>query len=143
MINILKNEITNNYMNFSSFKILNELNEKNSDIIIKDKKEIYQITNTLILKNNSYNIISSIDFGECENILRKVYNINEKQKLIIFKMEYKIDDFYIPIIEYEIFHPITKELLDLKYCKNLRINISIPISIEERYLYRHNPYSKY
>ena len=58
-------------------------------------------------------------------------------------MEYKIDDFYIPIIEYEIFHLITNELLDLNYCKNLKINISIPISIEERYLYKHNPYSKY
>ena len=106
MINIIINGIINNYMNSSIFKALKGSNDENSDLIIKDKKEIYQITNSLNLKDNNYNNISSIDFRECENILRKVYNIGDKQKLIIFKMEYKIDDFYIPIIEYEIFHPI-------------------------------------
>ena len=143
MINTITNEIINNYMNSSIFSILSELKEGNSDLIIKDKKEIYQITNSIKLKNHEYNNISSIDFGECENILRKIYNINDNQKLIIFKMEYKIDSFSIPIIEYQIFHPITNELLNLKYCKNLKINISIPVTIEERYLYKHNPYSEY
>ena len=51
-------------------------------------------------------------------------------------MEYKIEDFIIPIIEYEVFHPITKELLNLTYCKNTKMNINNPVSIEEEYLYK-------
>ena len=123
--------------------LFNILNEENSDIIIKDKNELYQLTTSFNQNNNLYNDISTINLGECEKILKEKYNINNGQNLIIFKMEYKLTDFLIPIIEYAVFHPITKELLNLNYCKDIKMNINIPVTIEEEDLDKHNPFSEY
>ena len=67
--------------------------------------------------NKKYNPnlnMSSIDLGECENELKEIYNITEP--LIIVKIDYKQNDSLIPIIEYKVYHPITKELLNLSLC---------------------------
>ena len=44
----------------------------------------------------------------------------------------------IPIIEYEIYNIKTKEKLNLSICKNDKIDISIPININENNLYKYN-----
>ena len=139
IINNIINEITNNLLD----NLINNLNEENSDIIIKDKNEIYQLTTSFNQKNNLYNDISTINLEECEKILKEKYFINNEQNLIIYKMEYTIKDFLIPIIEYAVFHPITKRILDLNYCKDIRMNINIPVTIEEENLNKHNPFSEY
>ncbi len=126
MINIIFNDIKNGLMDSL---LNNNLNGDFSDVIIKDENEVYQITTPL--NQNT------------ENILKEVYNINSNQNLIIYKMEYKIDDFLIPIIEYKIFNPINNEVLNLTYCNKIKININIPVSIEEENLYKYNPYSEY
>ena len=51
------------------------------------------------------------------------YNISENESLIIFKIDNLIDQIKIPIVEYEIYHPKTKELLDLNLCKKTFIDI--------------------
>ena len=58
-------------------------------------------------------------------------------------MYYSIDGFYIPTIEYEIFHPKTKQKIYLNLCSDTAINISRPVNIEENDLCKHNPYSEY
>lgn len=49
----------------------------------------------------------------------------------------------VPIVGYEVFHPKTKEILDLNYCKENKIDIIIPVDIKENELYKHNPKSSY
>ena len=139
MINIIFNGIKNGLMDSL---LNNNLNGDFSDVIIKDENEVYQITTPLNQNTNNHNELSTINLGECENILKEVYNINSNQNLIIYKMEYKIDDFLIPIIEYKVFNPINNEVLNLTYCNNIKININIPVSIEEENLYKYNPYSE-
>ena len=53
-----------------------------------------------------------IDFGECEKRLRKEYGINEKEELIIFKIEHFIVGFKIPKIEYVLFNEKGIKLID-------------------------------
>ena len=88
---------------------------------------------------NLYNNISSIDLRRCENILKEKYNINESLPLIIYKMDYYPPDTLIPIIEYEIYHPINYSKLDLKYCENTLIKINVPVSIDENNLFKYYP----
>ena len=123
------------------------LNEK-KDLIKKEDDTLYQITSSFNennKNNKNKNSISFIDLGECEEELKAVYNILYSEALIIFKIEKYIEGLLIPLIEYEIFNPKTKEKLDLNYCKNknLIISIYIPISINDSILYSYNPNSSY
>ena len=46
-------------------------------------------------------------------------------------------------MEYELFHPITKEKLNLDYCSDTKINLLIPTSIDEENLDKYNTSSDY
>ena len=49
----------------------------------------------------------------------------------------------IPIIEYEVYNIDTKELLDLNICKYLKIDIDMPVNINENELFKYNPTDEY
>ena len=127
MINIITNDIINRLMDSSLIDILNE-NKK--DLIIKDNHEVYKLTSIYNQKNNEdSNEKIKIDFENCENILKENNIINNDQTLILFEKDYSINGFYIPIIEYEIFLPDTKQKIDLSLFSEISINISIPVKI--------------
>jgi len=113
------------------------------DIIIKEDKVLYQITTTDNQNNNQYNNVSTIKLGECENILKGIYGIDQNQSLIIFKVDYYMEGLLIPIIGYEVYHPINKTKLDLSLCNKTSINYNIPVTINEDSLYKYNPNSEY
>ena len=132
-------------------KLRNEFNKGNLDILIsnnieKQKEDLianengitYQITSTYNQKNNEYINISSINLGECETKLRIYYHINNNITLLIFKVEIKEEGLLIPIIEYEVYNPETKEKLNLELCENIKTYISIPVSIDENNLFKYN-----
>ena len=50
--------------------------------------------------------LSTISLEKCESILKNVYSINENETLILLKLEHKIENSKIPIIEYQL---LTKE----------------------------------
>ena len=120
-----------------------KMNEEEKDLIINGNNITYQITSSYNQLNNEYNDITSINIGECEKILKQKYNINADENLIIFKVDYFLNGFLIPISEYEIFNPENFTKLDLHQCNEAIINISIPVSINEEELYKYNPYSEY
>ena len=120
-----------------------KMNNEEKDLIIKGKNITYQITSSYNQLNDEYNDITSINIGECENILKKKSYIKNDENLIIFKVDYFLDGFLIPITEYEIFNPENFAKLDLNQCNDTAINISIPVSIIEEELYKYDPYSEY
>ena len=121
------------------------INEEKINVIKKANDTLYQITSTFNQNINNYENISSIKLGQCENILKEIYDIPESETLIIFKTEKYIEGFLIPLIDYDIFNPKTNEKLDLNYCKNknIMINIMIPVSINENYLFKYDPNNSY
>ena len=140
MIDEIRNFITSDNMNL----LLSNLTEKNWELIIEEKHIKFHITSTENQKNKIYENISSISLGECENELKNFYNIDENDFLLIFKIEYYIPEFLVPIIEYEVYNSKTKERLDLINCKkNNKVNISIPVKIDEENIFKYNPNSPY
>ena len=137
-INKIKNEILNsNNLNNSLF---DDILKGVPDITIYDKNTKYQISSNLNQNLNNYTDISNIKLGECENVLKQVYkNISENDSLLIFKVDFYIYGYSSPIVEYEIYHPKTKEILDLKYCENNSIYISKPASINENKIFQYDP----
>ena len=117
---------------------------KNEDLIVINK-DLYQITTSYNQNNKEYNNISSIKLNELENNIKDRYDISKNKSLIIFKIEYYINGLLIPIIEYEIFNPETKEKIDLNLFINSSLNIElyIPVSINENELYKYDLNNSY
>ena len=139
MINKITSAITDGSIDTM---LSNVINGEKKDLIIKDTNEIYQITTSYNQNNNIYNNgETTLKLGECESILKEEYGIEDT--LIIYKMDYFLDGFLIPITEFEIFGPTNKEKLDLTKCLDKTINIYIPVSIDEENIYKYDPNSDY
>ena len=150
----LINEINNN----TTFTIEDErdiqiekFREKIFDFNVSDDKEIvetignvqYQMTTSEFQKNNTNKNISTINLGDCETKLKKEYKIEPSLPLIIFKIDYFSPDTSIPIIGYEIYHPITKDKLNLTICEDILIQLNIPVNIDENNLFKYDPNSDF
>ncbi len=140
MIDMIKHDIEDHFID----NMLEEvINESKIDINNIDNNIKYQITSSFNQRNKVYNNISNIDLKECETKLEEVYSINTNETLILFKYDYDIKGLLIPMVGYEVFHPITKEVLDLNHCKNNKIDVIIPVNIDESKLYKHDPNNTY
>ena len=121
----------------------NLTNDEKQELILSESNAIYQITTTDNQNNKDYNNgISVIDLGECENTLKKLYNLY-KTPFIIFKTDIYQEGLLMPIVEYEIYHPYTLQKIDLDICKNDKINVYLPVTINEEDLDKHNLKSTY
>ena len=140
MIDMIKHDIEDHFID----NMLEEvINESKIDINNIDNNIKYQITSSFNQRNKVYNNISNIDLKECETKLKEVYGINPNETLILFKYDYDIKGLLIPMVGYEVFHPKTKEVLDLNHCKNNKIDVIIPVNIDESKLYKYDPNNTY
>ena len=115
----------------------------NIDIEVFDSDIIYQITKTSHQENNKYENISVIKLLDCEKRLKFVYNISENMSLIIFKVDLYQKGLLTPQVEYEVYHPLTFEKLNLEICSNISIEIKVPASIDEDELFKYDPTSDF
>ena len=142
LIDFIISNITNNII-YGKIDLSNLIYKDKKDIIIKENNTILEITTSNNQKNNEYENISTIDLGECENTLRRIYKINETLPLIIFKVDCFVPGILIPVIGYNVFHPDNKSLLNLTYCEKSEVDISIPVSLNESILFKYEPESDY
>jgi hypothetical protein len=95
-------------------------------------------------QNNSIkDNISTIYLGECETKLKKHNNVSENDSLLIFKMDIYKEGSSIPIIEYEVYDPKTKNQLNLSICNESKIQILIPVKIEDENINKYNSSDDY
>ena len=74
----------------------------------------------------------TINLGKCEYILKNAYNISEAKPLFIKIIEIEEEGMKIPKVEYEVFDLLNENnlvKLNLSLCRNQKIEISIPVSI--------------
>ena len=124
--NIVNNE--NESMNSEQLKeffekikenvLTTEFNGENQ--IIEKQNIIFQISTLEEQKNNNKENVSSIDLGECEDILREKYNMSKNQSFLVIKTDIKNENLSIIYVQYEIYHPITKIKLNMDYCKKYK-----------------------
>jgi hypothetical protein len=116
------------------------MNSKLDNLLYGDKEDIkisddegneYLITTTDNLRDNSKHT-NTIDFGECETILKSNYSINDNESLIILKIDKDNENKdSIKQVEYEVFHPKNKSLLNLSFCQNTKIDIFYQLSSDK------------
>ena len=103
------------------------MNSKLDNLLYGDKEDIkinddqgneYLITSTENLRDNSKQT-NTIDFGDCEALLKSIYGINDNESLIILKIDKDNENKdSIKQVEYEVFHPKNKSILNLSLCQN-------------------------
>ena len=145
-----KSCIINNQAEKSKNKIFDVILEKIDDLFINNyniskikngKDDIFQyenmtvtLTTTKNQKDNEKNgNVSSIDLGECETILKEAYNISNNETLYMKKIEVYQEGMLIPKIEYDVYSKLNGTnlmKLNLSYCNNVTIDISVPIPIQ-------------
>jgi hypothetical protein len=118
--------------------LLLNLTQNGEDIIINEDNAIFSITSTDNQNNKEYYNLSTINLGECEEELRSYYNISDNETLLMFKVDYYEEGLLIPIIYYEVFSFGMKKKLDMSVCKDIKIDISLPASINENKLFLYN-----
>ena len=128
--------IENTEKSFTSekFDITNIENGKDS-IYENEKMTITLTTTENQKKQNSENAkATTINLGECEDLLRQSYNISDEQKIYMMKIDAIQDGYKIPYVKYDVYSKLNGTnlvKLNLTVCKNTKVDISIPITITE------------
>ena len=99
--------------------------------VVQTENVVIQISTLEDQKNNSNPNISTIDLGECENILRNKHNISKDKSLLIVKTDIKSEDLSSTYVQYEVYHPVTKALLNLEICNKVKISIHVPVNLND------------
>ena len=92
------------------------------------------LTTTEEQKNLIEYNLTAIDFTECEKLLRIKYNISDDEKLYMRKIDIYQEGMKIPKIEYDIYSKLNDTnliKLNLSVCKNVNIDLSLPVFISE------------
>ena len=88
-----------------------------------------------------------IDFGECEDRLKSIYNIDKNESLLVLKIDKNPvnENALFSQVEYSIFHPKNKSLLNLSLCQDLPISIfyNLGSNVDFDNLYKYNQSSDY
>ena len=127
---IRKNILSNKYN-------LAQIDEGKDLEIIEESKLLITITSTYNQLNIKENINkTTIDLMDCDSKLRYIYNITNGSSLYILKIDVKEEGMKIPKIEYEIYSYSSLgknniSQLNLSYCKNTKVDISIPIILND------------
>ena len=125
---IINNECKNGRINDEQIKkiyeiLQNETTGNNTNLIIKTENVIFQLLS--LEENNDQNYIddeiSSIDLGECLNILKKITN----NPLKILKIDYKSEDLTSTFVQYEVYDSTGKKI-SLSVCSDVSIKIKVP-----------------
>ena len=111
-----------------------DINSRTDKKII-EKNTAVILTSTQTQKDNEDKNNITMNLCECENILKKSYNIPEENSLYMIQIIYEEKGMKIPKVEYEVYYPLHNcnnlEKLDLALCKGTKIEISTPVKIND------------
>ena len=107
-------------------KNINNLIKDIGDIILSIPKNVELSFNygsiKVIVYNNSYSENLLINFTECLNVFKSVYNLND-DNFLFSKIEYINNTFIVNKIEYLVFNEYGK-LLNLSVCSELNVKVN-------------------
>ena len=129
------NEVLKNIeKGFTSLKYDRSNIEKGQDEVIKTDKVTVILTTSENQKNNVNNNMTTIDIGECENLLRQLYHIPSDEKLYMKIMGIVQDGMNAIKVEYDIYCKLNGTnliKLNLTVCKETTVTIRIPFEIND------------
>jgi hypothetical protein len=113
------------------YDTLKENLEDQNFITISKENAVFQMVTVEDQLNNNSQSISSVDLGECEELLREQEGIDDDEQFIIIKMDLKNNSVSATYVQYELYNPRTLKQVSLDICKNIPIKILTPVSLSE------------
>ena len=123
----MNTETFQNSINKTIGLIMNQLSPNEKNTIIKSELFTFILSPSNINENTSALIKEKINLGECENILRKAYNIPENEDLFIGQFKYQSTISLSTKKEYSVYD-IKGNKLDINLCKDTPIIMSASIT---------------
>ena len=125
-------------------KIENFLTSNDYDVsnIERGNNEVMQYNNMAVTltttanqkKDENKKNVTTINLGDCEKKLKDAYNISDNETLFMRKIDSKEEGLMIPKIEFDVYYKLNGTnlvKLNLSYCSNSKIDISIPVKITD------------
>ena len=131
-------EIITNIENITN--ITEQIETIYNSVIQNLKDQAYKVVHTknLVLQystvkeqlNNKSQMVSSVDLGKCEDLLREQEGLNETEEFLMVKMDIINTTINATYVQYEIFNPHDYSKVSLEICKNVTIVITVPVILE-------------
>ena len=123
----IEDEFTSKYYNTSNL-------DNGKDEIAESEKMIITLTTSKNQKNNINKNMTSINLGQCEDLLRNYYNISQNEELYIKKIDVVQEGMKTLKVEYNVYSKLFGEnliKLNLTICEESKMIISIPIILKD------------
>ena len=99
--------------------------------LIETENVIFQLSTLEEQKNSNNPNISSIDLGDCEQLIKDQEGLTENDKLIVLKTDIKNEDLSSTYVQYEIYNPKNLKKISLDVCSDIPISVSVPFDLGE------------
>ena len=103
----------------------------NNNTIIETQNAAFQVST---VEQQKYNVraISSVDLGECEELIKNsIPGFHKEDELIIFKTDIKYEEKCSTYVYYEVYNPYTLEPVNLSVCDKKEITIDVPVYLAQ------------
>ena len=131
---IINNECINAHMTINQIEeiknILLNQDYNGENTIITTETVIIQLSTLDDQFEQENENVSNIDFGDCEDTLRSVNNIDENEDLIVYKTDIKSSDLSSTYVLYEVYDSSLNKL-NLDVCSETQISINVPVTLDE------------
>ena len=117
----------------------------NFDFVHQQDGAKFTFTTTYNLKSNNHKDDSRIDLGICEEKIKQEKNLPNNIMLYILKIDIIVPGEKVQKVEYELYYPNEESkftLIDLSICKDISIDIYIPLDISLEELEKYQQYEK-
>ena len=99
--------------------------------VIQGENAVFQFSTVDDQLNNASQDVSSVDLGDCEELLREQEDLEDGEQFIMIKMDIKNTDISATYVQYELYNPHTLEKVNMDVCDELNIKIYTPVSLTE------------
>ena len=120
-------------------QIINEKSFEGENIVIDMKNVLMQLSTVDFQEENiNEKNVTNVFLGECKEILKEKYDLKDDEVLLMIKLDLFKQNLSTPLVEYEIYNYNNSEKLNLEYCKDININVFVPIQLDNKTIILYN-----
>ena len=111
-------------------KLLSSMDDQRNQIIKQDNA-ICQLSTIEEQKHNDIPYLSSVDLGQCESLLKTQEGLADEEDFLMVKVDLKNKDSSATYVQYEIYNPLSLELVSLDICDDITVSIKVPVDLPD------------